>query len=187
IASLKKSRYSSLMAQIILAKEIAIAYESNYGFFKANSRFKVEKKPIIGRFERLQYISSATLQYVAVHPEQLAVVCSNSGIRVRGRVYQPQKTLFMKNECAYDTYENRVILSFLRKMIDEVAKLREKVNNFCITFLATKIIVMIISILRILCLQRQKNHSKTGLANFLNCKNDSINSGAYTGTSLRFS
>lgn len=126
MAGLKDSRYNSLMTRIILAREIAIAYESSYGFFKANSRFKVEKKPIIDRFERLQYISSATLQYVAIHPEQLSAVCNNSGIRVRGHVYQPQKTLFMKSECSYDIYENRVILSFLRKMIDEVAKLQEK-------------------------------------------------------------
>ena len=124
MANLKENGYRSLAAQIILAEEIAAIYEASYGYFKANSRFRIKKIATIDRLERLQYITSATLKYIVSHPEQLKTVNSDAGVRIGNCVYQPQKTLSLKNVNSYDIYENRVILSFLRKMIDEVFALK---------------------------------------------------------------
>lgn len=124
MASLKENGYRSLAAQIILAEEIAAIYEANYGYFKANSRFRIKKIATIDRLERIQHIAPATLEYIVSHPEQLKPVNSNAGVRIGNCVYQPQKTLSLKNVNSYDIYENRIILSFLRKMIDEVLALR---------------------------------------------------------------
>lgn len=125
ITSLKENGSKSLQTQIILAEEIAAIYEKSYGYFKANSRFHIEKTPTIEHFEQLQEVTPATLEYIVSHPEQLTSVNANSGIRIGTRVYQPKKTLAMKNVSSYDIYENRVILSFLRKMVDETAELRD--------------------------------------------------------------
>lgn len=124
LTGLKESGYKSLAAQIILAEEIATIYEASYGYFKANSRFRIEKVPAVDQFERLQYITPATLAHIASHPEQLKPVSAEAGIRINGRVYHPQKTLSLQNINSYDIYENRVVLGFLRKMLDEVMKLR---------------------------------------------------------------
>ena len=124
LAGLKADGYKSLSAQIILAEEIAAVYESSYGYFKANCRFRIEKVPSIDRLEHLQQVTPKTLEYIASHPEELRPVTSTSGVRIGGRVYQPQKTLSLRNVNSYDLYENRVVLSFLRKMIDEVRQLR---------------------------------------------------------------
>lgn len=123
LTGLKESGYRSLAAQIILAEEIAAIYESSYGYFKANSRFQIKKVPIIDQFERLQYVTPATLEYIVSHPEQLKPVSADVGIRIRNQVYQPQKALSLQNENSYDIYENRVVLGFLRKMVDEVVGL----------------------------------------------------------------
>lgn len=124
-ANLKESGYQNLSAQIILAEEIASIYESSYGYFKANSCFKIDKIPKIDRFEHLQYVTPATVQFIATHPEELRRISSHSGIRIGSSVYQPEKTLSIHNERSYDIYENKVVLGFIRKMIDSINELCE--------------------------------------------------------------
>lgn len=92
-------------------------------YFKANSRFRIDKVSKIDRFERLQYVTPTTVQFIATHPEELRQINGSSGIRIGNRVYQPEKTLSLQNERSYDTYENRVVLGFIRKMIDSVNEL----------------------------------------------------------------
>lgn len=128
-SGLKESGYQSLAAQILLAEEIAAIYESSYGYFKANSRFRLEKTPVIERLERIQYVTHGTLSYAATHPEHLRQVSSTQGIRIGQRVYQPQKAETVQNVCSYDIYENRVVLTFLRNMIDSVLLLQERCCN----------------------------------------------------------
>lgn len=123
IANLKDKGYQNLSSKIILAEEIANMFEYNYSYFKANSRFILDKIPKIDRFERLQYVSPSTVQYIVTHPEELRKVSSNFGIRVDRYIYQPEKTLSMQNERSYDIYENRVVLGFIKKMIDSINKL----------------------------------------------------------------
>ena len=123
-SGLKENGYRSLATQILLAEEIAAIYESSYGYFKANSRFKLEKMSVIERLERIQYVTQGTLSYTATHPEYLRQVNSTQGIFIGNRVYQPQKTETVQNTRSYDIYENRVILAFLRNMIDSVQSLQ---------------------------------------------------------------
>ena len=123
-SGLKENGYRSLATQILLAEEIAAIYESSYGYFKANSRFKLEKMSVIERLERIQYVTQGTLSYTATHPEYLRQVNSTQGIFIGNRVYQPQKTETVQNTRSYDIYENRVILAFLRNMIDSAQSLQ---------------------------------------------------------------
>ena len=123
-SGLKENGYRSLATQILLAEEIAAIYESSYGYFKANSRFKLEKMSVIERLERIQYVTQGTLSYTATHPEYLRQVNSTQGIFIGNRVYQPQKTETVQNTRSYDIDENRVILAFLRNMIDSVQSLQ---------------------------------------------------------------
>ena len=122
---MKENGYQNLSTQIILAEEIAAVYESSFGYFKANSRFKIDKILKVDRFEYLQHVTPATVQFIVTHPEELRRINSHSGIRIGNSVYQPEKTLSMHNERSCDIYENRVILGFIRKMIDSVDELYE--------------------------------------------------------------
>lgn len=129
VTGLKENGYKSLATQIILAEEIATIYEKSYAYFKVNSRFSIKKVDTIDHFEKLQYITPETLGYIVSHPEQLKVVNSTAGIRIGERVYQPEKTLSLQNVNSYAIYENKVILGFLRKMVDEVVELKTRCEN----------------------------------------------------------
>ncbi len=126
LAGLKENGYRSLTAQLILAEEIAGIYESSYGYFKANSRFEIKKVATVDRLERLQSVTPSTLEYIVSHPEHLKPVNSNIGVRVGNRVLHPQKVLSLQNVNSYDVYENRVVLGFLHRMIDEVSELQAR-------------------------------------------------------------
>lgn len=125
MANLRENGYKSLSAQIIMAEEIASIYESSYGYFKANSRFKIDKISKVDRFEHLQYVTPATVRFITTHPGELRRINSTSGIRVGSQVYQPEKALSVQNERSYDTYENRVVLGFIRKMTDSLKEIYE--------------------------------------------------------------
>lgn len=129
LSGLKESKYRNLTSQIMLAEKIAKIYENSFGYFKVNSRFHIEKIPMIDHLERLQYVTPATLNYVASHPEQLKQVNGNYGIRIGNRIYHPEKTLSLQNVCSHDIYENRVVIGFLRKMVDAMAELRSRCEN----------------------------------------------------------
>lgn len=126
MVGLKDGEYKNLDMQILLAQDIAVIYESNYAYFKMNSRSQLKKNSVIEQFERLNCITSATLEYIVSHPEELKAVSAEVGIRIRNQVFQPRKTLLLQNVNSCDIYENRIVLGFLRKMIDEVGKLRER-------------------------------------------------------------
>lgn len=133
-SDLKENGYKNLSAQTILAGEIASSYEMNYGFFKANSRFRIEKKYRIDSFEHLQYVTPETVRYISTHPEELTRINGTSGIRIGNSVYQPRKTLSEHNEVSLDIYENRVVLGFLLTMINAVDEMYSKCESLLSQF-----------------------------------------------------
>lgn len=126
---LQEDGYTTLSSRIKLLEEIVKVYERGYGYFKANSRFCIKQTPKIEDFERLQYVTPATLRYIASHPEKLKKESGNTGIQVGRNKYQPGKTLVMQNEISLDIYENRVLLSFLRRIVNETAELKENLRT----------------------------------------------------------
>ena len=129
IASLKEQGYKSLIAQVILAEELLSVYEQSYGYFRANSRFRIDKVNSVDHIEKLQYISPATMQYIAQHPEELRQVNSNIGVRINNKVYHPNKTLITEDVRSHDIYENRVVVGFIRTLINDVDTLVENTKN----------------------------------------------------------
>jgi hypothetical protein len=121
-----KSGKLTLLTQIRLAEEIATLYESSYSYFKVNSRFKIEKRSSVESFNHIQYISEPTIRYIASNPEQLIETHLQTGIRIGKKRFQPQKALTLKDFHSYDIYENRVILGFIRKMIEQVKLLHQR-------------------------------------------------------------
>lgn len=118
-SGVKKDSEEKISDKLKLAEEIANLYESNYGYFH---RFKLDKVPTVDSFEKLQDISSATIQFITSHPEYLKRVNSTTGVRCGNQVYHPEKTLVMKQRCSYDIYENKVLVGFLRHILAWISK-----------------------------------------------------------------
>lgn len=125
-AGLKDNAKKTLESRILLLERIAVTYEENYRYFKTNCRFKTVSREHVDHFEKLQYVSNNTLQYIAQHPEELQPVHYSTGIKVGGNFYQPNKTLITDNVKSVDIYENQVVVGFLMHLNIEIARIEQE-------------------------------------------------------------
>ena len=129
LGDLQPNRDINLEAKLKLAEEILIIYKDYYGYFKTNSRFKVITKNVEDDASKLTHITSATLKYIATHPEHLQNVKGNNGIRVNHKNYVPKRTLVDHKQNTFNIYENQVVLGFLRTIIRDLRSMKELVNK----------------------------------------------------------
>ena len=129
VSGLKESARKTIESHILLLKQISVTYEENFRYFKMNSRFVTTPKEHVDHFEKLQYVSRNTLQYIAQHPEELQRVHHSSGIRIGNFRYQPNKTLVTDNEKSYNIYENRVVLGFLAFLVREIVRIERELSD----------------------------------------------------------
>ena len=125
-AGLKDNAKKTLESRILLLERIAVVYEENYRYFKTNCRFKTVSHERVDHFEKLQYVSRNTLQYIAQHPEELQPVHHSTGIKVGKNFYQPNKTLVTDNVKSVDIYENQVVLGFLMYLNAEIVRIEQE-------------------------------------------------------------
>ena len=115
-------------SQISVLQEIVGIYENCFGYFKVNSRCKLDVEYIVDRTDRLQTVGAPTIQHMIQHPEHLKQ--SPIGIRVGRQVFLPDKTLTTRNRITRDIYENRVIVSFLKRVLDDTVALERKILSY---------------------------------------------------------
>lgn len=125
-AGLKDNAKKTLESRILLLERIAVVYEENYRYFKINCRFKTLPHERIDHFEKLQYVSNNTLQYIAQHPEELQPIHYSTGIKVGRNFYQPNKTLITDSVKSVDIYENRVVIGFLMHLNTEIKRIEQE-------------------------------------------------------------
>lgn len=121
-------RYDDFWSQVVLFEEIANVYETNYGYFMANSRNRLKKIDVLDRAEKLQEVDSRTIQYIAQHPEYLKN--SVSGIKSGRQYFLPSKTLMTQKRISFDILENQVVISFLELVLDELLKLGSEISEY---------------------------------------------------------
>ncbi|MEG0899846.1 MAG: DUF2357 domain-containing protein [Oscillospiraceae bacterium] len=119
----------SMESYISLLKKIYDIYYTNYKYFHMNSKSKMEEINDVNSFEKLKKINSQTIQYIASHPEELSLTNSPHGIKFNKNTYLPLKTLVQTNKKSYNTYENRIVNSFLNVIIDTVISNKQLVEK----------------------------------------------------------
>ncbi|MEE3421023.1 MAG: DUF2357 domain-containing protein [Lachnospiraceae bacterium] len=124
---LKSHRRDSLVAQIRLLLEITGIYEEEYGYFKTNSRTRLEQVMKVDETDRMEYVDARMLAFMVQHPEYLRPAVN--GIPYEGAYYAPQKVLMAKNRITHDVYENQLIISFLAKLLRDARDLRQKISS----------------------------------------------------------
>lgn len=123
----KKSKHDDFWSQIVLLDEIVKVYESCFGYFKANSRYKLETVEVVDRVEKLQNIDAKTIQYMVQHPELLRR--GVGGIKYGKDSFLPNKTLMLQNKTTKNIYENQVVVGFLEKLLLDSYQLRKKIDE----------------------------------------------------------
>lgn len=121
-------QFGDFWSQIILLEEIANVYESSYGYFMANCRYKLEKVEVLDRAEKLQFVDAKTIQYITQHPEYLRREVT--GIKHGRQTFLPSKTLMMQNRITNDIYENQVVFSFLETVLADIASLAGRIREY---------------------------------------------------------
>lgn len=81
-SGLKNAVQKTMEVRILLLEQISSVCEENFRHFKMNSRFCTIAEERVDQFEKLQYVSRNTLQYIACHPEELQRIPHPSGIKM---------------------------------------------------------------------------------------------------------
>ncbi len=118
----------TIETKIALLERIIGILEFNYSYFKINSRYKTVHIEKTDYFDKLQYVSSATIQYIAQHPDELRRTNTNTGIVIGGHRYQPERTLITQNAISYDTQENQSILGFIERLVFDAQELKKEIG-----------------------------------------------------------
>ena len=119
----------TIETKLVLLNKIISTLERNYSYFKINSRYKTVHVERIDYFDKLQYVSSSTIQYIAQHPDELRRSTANTGIVMGGHRYQPERTLITQNAVSYDIEENRAIVGFIEKLSYDVMQLQREIEK----------------------------------------------------------
>ena len=113
----------SIDSRLNLMNQLYDDYVKCFSMFKNSAQTKLINVDKIGSFNDLYAIKPSTIRYISEHPEQLQVVNYNSGIIFNKQYFQPNKTLVKSVTYSYDTYENKIILGFLKTIIIELDKM----------------------------------------------------------------
>lgn len=117
----KKSRIKNMSTEISILENILFEYESNFKFFRTNSKYKICNNYIVDDFEKLKEIKKETIQYIISNSQYLMPVNYFTHIKYNKLNLQPKKVLVNRTKLDYDIYENQVILSFLKYIYNYLA------------------------------------------------------------------
>ncbi len=91
------ARSITLNQRVSLASAILKTFREEYGYFRANARFRTDVRYAVDEIDKLQRITPRTLPYIANHPELLTPARSGQGVRVGRHSYLPRKTLMQQD------------------------------------------------------------------------------------------
>ena len=126
---IKPNHAISLDSKLALVNQIYEAYQKCYNTLRYSAQTKVINIDKIDDFTRLQFITPNTIHYISTHPDELIPVNYNSGISINKQYYQPEKTLVKSVDYSYDTYENQIIVGFIKTIITELKKIKQDIES----------------------------------------------------------
>lgn len=92
----------------------------NLPYFRHNKKCKAVAALRIDSVDKLHRITCENLQYIVTHPEELKPSSGVTGIFINKKAMLPNKTLVSIHKFTSDTFENRVILSFIDHLIKHI-------------------------------------------------------------------
>lgn len=128
-AGILPNTHISLDSKLALLKTIYMSYIDCYRIFRYSNQTKLVSKNKIGSFSELQTIQPKTIEYISTHPDELQAVSYNSGILVNKQYFQPNRTLVQAVAYSSDTYENRVVIGFIKTVINELNEIKKHLNE----------------------------------------------------------
>lgn len=116
-----------------LVGQIVETYSESMGWFKSHASSKITKVEQMVDADKISRVSAKTVQSMIKYPQNL-MRTESRGLNYKGNTYTARKAVCDNMiEVNNDTYENRVVLSFLvwveRDLIDEVNAIKEQMKE----------------------------------------------------------
>lgn len=120
---IKNNEIVSMEAKIAQLKKTLQVYSDAYEYIRVNPHAKLRTAALVTSFDKMGTVSSDTINYIINHADELTAVNYDTGIKYNNTFYQPNRVLSNHNTYSYDTYENQVIVGFLRYLIDDISNM----------------------------------------------------------------
>lgn len=105
------------------------ALQKNFRYFLKNPCIITELKYRIDSIEKIRSLEAKNIQYIVTHPNELKTTYSPNGILIHKKRYIPKKTLVSVNEYTHNTYENRMIVSFIWTILNHIKMRQEEIKS----------------------------------------------------------
>ena len=117
-SGLKNDSTRSIWNTLKLVDEIIKTYEENYESFFNHKKSFVEPVASVEDVRSMRVVNQESLRWIACNPDNLVKTDKKTGINFNGYNYMPSKIKTYISKYSYNVYENRVILGFLKNVID---------------------------------------------------------------------
>lgn len=152
-SGLKNDSTRSIWNTLKLVDEIIKTYEENYDSFFNHKKSFVEPVASVEDVRSMRVVNQESLRWIACNPDNLVKTDKKTGIDFNGQNYMPSKIKTYISKYSYNVYENRVILGFLKNVIDYL-------ENQIIGF--TREIVEVENVPGLIVAQLPNTHALTG-------------------------
>ena len=103
--------------------------QKNFPYFLKNPCMITETKYCLDSLEKVRSIGAKNIQYIVTHPDELKTTYASNGIFINKNKYIPEKTLVGVSKYTHNTYENRMIVSFIWTILTHIKKRQEEIRN----------------------------------------------------------
>lgn len=103
--------------------------QKNFPYFLKNSCQLTETKYCVDSLEKIRSLEAKNIQYIVTHPEELNETYNSNGIYINNNRFIPRKTLVGVSEYTRNTYENRIIVSFIWTVLTHIKIRKEEITN----------------------------------------------------------
>ena len=117
-SGLKNDSTRSIWNTLKLVDEIIKTYKENYDSFFNHKKSFVEPVASVEDVRSMRVVNQESLRWIACNPDNLVKTDKKTGINFNGHNYMPSKIKTYISKYSYNVYENRVILGFLKNVID---------------------------------------------------------------------
>lgn len=117
-SGLIKNDVRSIWNTLKIVDEIIKIYEETYGYFFNHKKASVEPVATIVDVKAMRVVDQESLRWIACNPDNLIQMEKDTGVIINEQNYLPSKVKTYLSQYCYDVYENRIVLGFLKNVID---------------------------------------------------------------------
>lgn len=112
-------RSKSLSAYLQQLEEVVNCYESSFAYFRTQSKHTIRYASELVSYNKVKTVSADSFTWLMQNAEQLSAVPFATGISFENKNYLPYRMKAERSRRSFDLYENRVVLSFLKEVLDD--------------------------------------------------------------------